>query len=475
MTPERAADFARALTLVAPGSPAAPVLDRPRRVRLRPGARRGVRRGLRASSAPRRRATRSISTTPRSPRAADERPPASARPRAGDARAGDVAGARATRRGRRARRSRSRWRWRATRSGSRRKRFDALEPRELAQLYRLMSRLELATPLRRTRRHERGRHGRAIDLRRTLRGEPAHRRRADPPRAPPPPRAAPRAAGDAVRHLGLDGALRPRLPAVPDLRRGQRPARRGVRVRDAADPPHARAAPPATPSARSSAPPATAPDWSSGTRIGDALKAFNDRHGRRGMARGAVVVILSDGWERGDPALVGREMARLSRLAHRIVWVNPRVGAERVLGAGRRDGRGAAALRRARQRPQLRGARRGRRRDRRRRRRRAAAPVERPAAERAEPWASATPVPGSSVAMPSGLRPEPGQHDPGMGRPVTTEKTCIYPGCERPAVPPHPLGGPQPAFCDLEEHNALTAHQERQRLEPRRTTRGASG
>jgi len=48
-----------------------------------------------------------------------------------------------------------------------------------------------------------------------------------------------------------------------------------------------------------------------------------------------------------------------------------------------------------------------------------------------------------------------------------TEKTCIYPGCERPAVPPHPLGGPQPAFCDLEEHNALTAHQERERLAAR--------
>jgi colicin import membrane protein len=44
------------------------------------------------------------------------------------------------------------------------------------------------------------------------------------------------------------------------------------------------------------------------------------------------------------------------------------------------------------------------------------------------------------------------------------EKTCIYPGCERPAVPPHPLGGPQPSFCDLEEHNALSAYQERQRL-----------
>lgn len=43
-------------------------------------------------------------------------------------------------------------------------------------------------------------------------------------------------------------------------------------------------------------------------------------------------------------------------------------------------------------------------------------------------------------------------------------KTCIYPGCERPAVPAHTLGGPQPSFCDREDHNALTAHQERQRL-----------
>ena len=72
---------------------------------------------------------------------------------------------------------------------------------------------------------------------------------------------------------------------------------------------------------------ATAPDWSSGTRIGDALKAFNDRYGRRGMARGAVIVILSDGWERGDPALVAREMERLRRPAYRIVWVNPRAAA----------------------------------------------------------------------------------------------------------------------------------------------------
>jgi len=51
-----------------------------------------------------------------------------------------------------------------------------------------------------------------------------------------------------------------------------------------------------------------------------------------------------------------------------------------------------------------------------------------------------------------------------MAAEPTVGKLCIYPGCERPAVPPHPLGGPQPSFCDLEEHNALTAHQERQRL-----------
>ena len=61
---------------------------------------------------------------------------------------------------------------------------------------------------------------------------------------------------------------------------------------------------------------------------------------------------------------------------------------------------------------------------------------------------------------------------------MASETTCIYPGCERPRVPPHPQGGPQPAFCDLEEHNALTAHQERTRLasetepDPEETTSG---
>ncbi len=65
------------------------------------------------------------------------------------------------------------------------------------------------------------------------------------------------------------------------------------------------------------------PDWSGGTRLGDGLRAFNDQWGVRGMARGAVVVILSDGWDRGDPGALAEQMGRLSRVAHRVVWVNP--------------------------------------------------------------------------------------------------------------------------------------------------------
>jgi uncharacterized protein with von Willebrand factor type A (vWA) domain len=168
---------------------------------------------------------------------------------------------------------------------------------------------------------------------------------------------------------------------------------------------------------------AAAPDWSSGTRIGDALREFNDRHGRRGMARGAVIVIISDGWERGDPALVGREMERLARLAHRIVWVNPRVGARDF--APRAGGMAAAlehcdalvsghslealgevadaisaaddgaAWRDEDWKP---------------------APAPPGPEEPDEPWGSATPVPGSSVAMPSGYGPSRGNTTPGWSR-----------------------------------------------------------
>jgi len=70
----------------------------------------------------------------------------------------------------------------------------------------------------------------------------------------------------------------------------------------------------------------TVPDWSGGTRLGETLKMFLDRWGQRGLARGAVVVVFSDGWERGDTALLGAQMRRLHDLAHRVVWVNPHVG-----------------------------------------------------------------------------------------------------------------------------------------------------
>jgi uncharacterized protein len=64
-------------------------------------------------------------------------------------------------------------------------------------------------------------------------------------------------------------------------------------------------------------------DYGGGTRLGDGLKIFNDQWGQRGMARGAIVVILSDGWDRGDPAMLDEQMTRLHRVAHKIVWVNP--------------------------------------------------------------------------------------------------------------------------------------------------------
>jgi uncharacterized protein len=64
-------------------------------------------------------------------------------------------------------------------------------------------------------------------------------------------------------------------------------------------------------------------DWSGGTRLGDGLQSFNDNWGVRGMARGATVVIMSDGWDRGSPEMLGEQMARLHRVAHQIVWVNP--------------------------------------------------------------------------------------------------------------------------------------------------------
>jgi uncharacterized protein len=72
----------------------------------------------------------------------------------------------------------------------------------------------------------------------------------------------------------------------------------------------------------------TVPDWSGGTRLGESLRAFLDLWGQRGIARGAIVGIFSDGWERGGAELLGEQAARLRRLAHAVVWVNPHKGKE---------------------------------------------------------------------------------------------------------------------------------------------------
>ncbi len=199
--------------------------------------------------------------------------------------------------------------------------FADLSPAELESLAGLMAKLTLALPQRRSRRVRRRAHGGGTDLRATLRqarrtgGHPlalAHRAPVMEPRQlvvlcdisgsmEPYARAMLQflycAAGGvdgevftfATRLTRLTGVLA-RVPAT-------------VAVRRAGE---------------------SAPDWLGGTRIGESLREFNDRFGRRGMARGAVVVVISDGWDTGDPAVLRREMERLSRVAHRIVWVNPR-------------------------------------------------------------------------------------------------------------------------------------------------------
>jgi uncharacterized protein with von Willebrand factor type A (vWA) domain len=273
-----------------------------------------------------------------------------------------------------------------------------------------MERLELVTPRRRTRRHERRRLGERVDLRRTLRasmrtaGEPvrlARRRRRMAPRR-------------LVLLCDISGSMEPYARAyLQFLACAARPgsgaeafvfATRLTRI--------TRALAARNPERALERAAAAAPDWSSGTRIGDALRAFNDRHGRRGMARGAVVVILSDGWEHGDPAVVDREMARLRRVAHRIVWVNPRLAARAY---STRSGGMLAAL------PHCDAFVSGHSFDALGEVVRAIGadtwePPEAPVdTEDDEPWPSATPVAGSSVAMPSGYGPSRGRTTPGWG------------------------------------------------------------
>jgi uncharacterized protein with von Willebrand factor type A (vWA) domain len=67
-------------------------------------------------------------------------------------------------------------------------------------------------------------------------------------------------------------------------------------------------------------------DWGGGTRIGEALRSFNTRWARRVMRNGPVVLIVSDGWDRGDPAALDRELARVRRSCRRLIWLNPLLG-----------------------------------------------------------------------------------------------------------------------------------------------------
>lgn len=199
--------------------------------------------------------------------------------------------------------------------------FATCTPEELAMLTALVERLPLVPPRRPARRTRRHAHGRRLDVRATLRR--AHRTGGDPVRE------SFRIPTDRPRRVVLiadvSGSMEPYARVYLHLMRG------AVRAL------HAEAFVFATrltrltrllahgqPDIAYRAVARAAPDWSGGTRIGRALMTFLDEHGRRGVARGAVVVIVSDGWEIDDPATIGVAMQRLQRLAHHVIWVNPR-------------------------------------------------------------------------------------------------------------------------------------------------------
>jgi uncharacterized protein len=199
--------------------------------------------------------------------------------------------------------------------------FAELSDAELRSLAGLMRGVTLAVPLRRSRRDRRRPGGPRTDVRSTL-------------------RRARRTGGQAFELIGRSPARRPRrMVVLCDISGSMEPYARamiqllycaagGARAEVFSFATRLTRLTPAL--ARSQPGPAldragkAAPDWRGGTKIGAALREFNDSWGRRGMARGAVVLIVSDGWDTGDPDLVRREMERLSLVAYRIVWVNPR-------------------------------------------------------------------------------------------------------------------------------------------------------
>lgn len=204
----------------------------------------------------------------------------------------------------------------------RHKDFAAYTHAEFDESRRLIADLRLTASLRRSRRRRPSRRpGGTPDLRRTV-------------------RRALRSDGEPLRRAWLDQAHRPRrIVLLCDVSGSMEPYTRGLlRFLHAAVAGRGRVEAFAVgtrltrltrelssrdPDAALERASRSVADWSGGTRLGDGIRRFNDEWGVRGMARGAIVVILSDGWDRGDPAVLAAQMARLQRVAHRIVWVNP--------------------------------------------------------------------------------------------------------------------------------------------------------
>jgi uncharacterized protein with von Willebrand factor type A (vWA) domain len=206
----------------------------------------------------------------------------------------------------------------------RRKHFASLDEQELAAVRRLMAQMPWRLPLRRARRLAPHPHGRSFDLRRTLRQNLRHGGEAfDLARRQRKLRRRPLVvicdiSGSMERYsrllLQFLYTVAARVERVETFVFSTR-LTRITRQLDHHDVDLALAE-----ASRS------VDDWAGGTRIGAALRAFNYGWARRVLSRGAVVLIISDGWERGDVTLLGAEMARLQRTAHRIIWLNPLLG-----------------------------------------------------------------------------------------------------------------------------------------------------
>jgi uncharacterized protein with von Willebrand factor type A (vWA) domain len=197
---------------------------------------------------------------------------------------------------------------------------------ELAEAHRLMAALRLHPPRRPSRRRRpapRPRHGAPVDLRRAVRD--ALRHDGEVVRLATTRRTT--RARRVVLLLDVSGSMGPYARALARFGHAAVAGRGAGRVEVFAIGTRltriTRELSTHDPDAALAAAAEAVVDWDGGTRLGEGLRRFNDEWGVRGLARGAVVVVLSDGWDRGDPDLLSSEVARLTRVAHRLVWVNP--------------------------------------------------------------------------------------------------------------------------------------------------------